>query len=195
MRWHRSGRIQAMTTSKLLIKKNLHGRSLWIQKFSALQSHHKLLLVRAWFLLAWYRGALAVFSIRRLCSSFHHSAGFAAAMPSPLASQNEAREMGRLVAAASRVTPWKSQCLVQVLAVQHLLAARGISGTLYLGVRLYKPDSRPNQLPIFASGFSAHAWLSCGDTVVSGETGCGDFSVMSSFTWQHAQIDSTGKNH
>lgn len=89
--------------------------------------------------------------------------------------------IGYLVAAAARVTPWQSLCLIQVLVVQRLLATRGIPGQFYLGVR------RGCELTDDPTGLSAHAWLQCGEHIVNGAVGHERFTVISTFSWGQGQ--------
>ena len=60
------------------------------------------------------------------------------------------------VATAARLVPG-ANCLTQALAAQVLLALRGFSSDVKVGVRL-EDDGR----------FGAHAWLTCGDRIVIG---------------------------
>ena len=60
------------------------------------------------------------------------------------------------VAAAARRIPFAT-CLSQALAVQFLLARRGIESTLWLGARHTERGA-----------FSAHAWVQCGGRFVIG---------------------------
>ena len=57
-------------------------------------------------------------------------------------------------AAASRV-PWRSDCLVQALAAQNWLHAEGLQTQMHVGVARDEP-------------FTAHAWLTCGNRVITG---------------------------
>jgi hypothetical protein len=91
--------------------------------------------------------------------------------------RDEAVAIGRLVAAAGRVTPWQSFCLTQVLVAQRLLAKRNIPGQFYLGVR------RGCERTDDPTGLSAHAWLQCGDKIVNGRAGHEQFTVVSTFSW------------
>jgi hypothetical protein len=91
--------------------------------------------------------------------------------------QDEAVMIGRLVAVAARFTPWQSRCLTQVLVAQRLLAKRNIPGQFQLGVQ------RDSDSIIDPAGFSAHAWLQCGDVIVNGAAGHERFTVVSSFSW------------
>ncbi|WP_052766028.1 lasso peptide biosynthesis B2 protein [Aurantiacibacter gangjinensis] len=57
---------------------------------------------------------------------------------------------------AARV-PWRADCLVQALAAQRWLAAKGIATQLVIGAQ--RGDGKP---------FGAHAWLTYGEHVVVG---------------------------
>ena len=71
------------------------------------------------------------------------------------------------LAAVSRYTPWRSNCLAQALAANRMLHRRRLPSTLYLGVA--KPADRP---------FAAHAWLRCGAQFVTGEAGRQQFTPV-----------------
>ena len=87
-------------------------------------------------------------------------------------------QIGNIVARVGGNTPWKSPCLAQVLAVQHMLAARHIPGAFYLGVRTDKDDQSET------SKLDAHAWLKCGTEIVNGASGHERFTVVSSWSWR-----------
>ena len=73
--------------------------------------------------------------------------------------ETDAQYLGRVVFAVRAMgarVPWRSDCLVQALAVQHWLASRGVGSSIHLGVRA-------SEAPI-----DAHAWLTVGDRVVIG---------------------------
>ena len=61
------------------------------------------------------------------------------------------------IAAASSHAPWRSDCLIQAMAVTRWLRRRGVSTNFYLGVK--KDD---------ASQLTAHAWVTSGEKLVSG---------------------------
>jgi hypothetical protein len=148
-----------------------------LQKFIALAADQKLLLLQAWFLLGWYRAAMLVRPFKRLAQSLQHHPG-----PVPMFSLTQsqlaqAALIGKLVAAAASVTPWQSRCLVQVLVTQRLLAARGLPGQFYLGVRRGSEDGTD------PTGLAAHAWLQCGQAIVNGLAGHEQYTVVSTFSW------------
>jgi len=74
------------------------------------------------------------------------------------------------VAAASRHLPWECRCLAQALAGKAMLKSRGVPSTLYLG--LAKSD---------AAQLQAHAWLRCGERILTGRQGMAGFTVISTF--------------
>ena len=70
----------------------------------------------------------------------------------------------------SPCTPWESKCLVQAITAKILLRFKGLSSTLYLGV------ARNDQHQLIA-----HAWLRCGQTIVTGGAVNHEFTVVSWF--------------
>lgn len=83
----------------------------------------------------------------------------------------EARNVSEIVSIVSRHTPWESKCLVQALTAQRLLKEKGISTTLYLGVR---KDKNNNML--------AHAWTRCGNYYVTGGANKDGYAVVAKFS-------------
>lgn len=69
-----------------------------------------------------------------------------------------ARKIKTIVEIVSRHTPWESKCLVQAIVAQLLLKRQKVETTLYLGVRKGEEGA-----------LKAHAWLRCGQMIVTGE--------------------------
>lgn len=69
----------------------------------------------------------------------------------------------------SSKTPWESKCLVQALTAQKMLKKRGISTTIYLGVRKDGNEMK------------AHAWLRCGEYYVTGGAIREQYTVVAKF--------------
>lgn len=67
-----------------------------------------------------------------------------------------ALKIGWIIQAVSRRTLWDSKCLVQATVGKILLRQYGIANTLYLG--LAKREGK----------LIAHAWLRCGDRIITG---------------------------
>lgn len=74
------------------------------------------------------------------------------------------------VAAASRNLPWECKCLAQAMAAKAMLQCRGVASTLYLGVAKEAP-----------AGLQAHAWLRCGERILTGRQAMAGFTVIASF--------------
>ncbi len=74
------------------------------------------------------------------------------------------------VATASRHLPWDCLCLAQAMAGKAMLKRRGVPSTLYLG--LAKAGEAQLQ---------AHAWLRCGERILTGWQGMGEFTVITTF--------------
>ena len=65
--------------------------------------------------------------------------------------------LGWAIGAAGGHVPWRSDCLVQVMAADHWLARHGLKGKFYLGVTKDEEGE-----------FAAHAWLKLGELTVVG---------------------------
>ena len=74
------------------------------------------------------------------------------------------------VRAAGRHLPWESTCLTMAMAGKAMLRRRGIASTLYLGVA-----REP------AAGIQAHAWLRCGERILTGGQTMAEFTIISTF--------------
>ena len=74
-----------------------------------------------------------------------------------------------VVTLISSKTPWESKCLVQALTAQRMLKSKGISTTIYLGVR-----KEGNEM-------KAHAWLRCGEYYVTGGAIREQYTVVAKF--------------
>jgi hypothetical protein len=69
-------------------------------------------------------------------------------------------------------SPWRTKCFEQALAAKMMLKRRGFISTVSFGV--YK-DNDSNKL-------NAHAWLQCGQQVLTGGNNLERYTVLSSFT-------------
>ncbi len=148
-----------------------------LRQFAVLNFQQKYIFIAAWFLLGWMRVAILTVSFKRLVRALEHHRDTTAARTLDEYQIIQAIEIGRMVERAARYTPWQSRCLAQVLVVQRLLAARGISGQFFLAVRKGGSESaNPDSL-------FAHAWVRCGDVIVNGGRGHEQFVVVSSFSW------------
>jgi hypothetical protein len=92
--------------------------------------------------------------------------GPAGAQAKPIARRDLERVRWAVAAAAQRV-PWRSDCLIQVMAADRLLRRAGAGGEFHLGVA---------KSPV--GSLCAHAWLSSGGVVVAGGSGEGFMALL-----------------
>ncbi len=113
----------------------------------------KWLLLRATAWLAIARIMLTVMPFR------HLSARLSAKSYSPQIEpdQDLLQRISCAVSAAANNVPWRSDCFPQTIAARMLLKRFGYASTIHLGVERIGED-----------GLEAHAWLTCGETVVTG---------------------------
>lgn len=132
----------------------------------------RLLLLEAVLLLGLARLLVLAIPFRWLAVSLgrHMRASATDAMPAEL---HQARLIGQAVRSAAANTPWQSVCLPQAVAGQWMLKRRRVAATIYLGVA--KADAKPGQL-------TAHAWLRCGDVIITGAAGHRQFTVVATFS-------------
>jgi hypothetical protein len=78
--------------------------------------------------------------------------------------------ISRAVAKASRHLPWDCACLAQAMAAKAMLKRRGIPSTLCLGLTT-DGEARVR----------GHAWLKCGEQVLTGRQGMEGFAVIAAF--------------
>ena len=80
-------------------------------------------------------------------------------------------QVRRTIGAVSQYTPWQSNCLAQALAASRMLRRRHLPHTLTLGVT---QDA--------GQGLQAHAWLACGEQIVTGGANRHQFTAVALFT-------------
>lgn len=83
----------------------------------------------------------------------------------------EAKHIRFIVLLACKYTPWESKCLVRAMLVQHFLKRKKIPTTIYLGVN----KDELNEM-------KAHAWIRCGDMIVTGQYEKDHFIQVASFS-------------
>ena len=132
----------------------------------------RLLLLEAFLLLGVARLAVLVLPFKWLAVSLGRHMHEADARISA-ANLNLARCVGQAVCAAANYTPWKSVCLPQAVAAQWMLKRRRIAATFYLGVA--KKEAKPGTL-------AAHAWLRCGNIILTGREGHRQYTVVATFS-------------
>lgn len=78
--------------------------------------------------------------------------------------------IGHAIRRSSKFTLHDSRCYDQALTGKIMLNRRGLSATLYLGLA----KESEHQL-------SAHAWVRCGDSIVTGKAGMDRYMVIACF--------------
>jgi hypothetical protein len=78
--------------------------------------------------------------------------------PSASAQETDTAKISWAIETAGRIVPAGTNCLVRAIAGREMLARRGISSRIRLGVAKDSPDL-----------LRAHAWLECGDRIITGE--------------------------
>lgn len=94
-----------------------------------------------------------------------------------------AQVIGWAVGAASRRLPWHSTCLMEAVAGAALLRRHSLPATLSLGVGRGAGPQAPPALPGAGSqdAMLAHAWLRCGEFVLTGEAERASYAELVSF--------------
>ncbi len=85
--------------------------------------------------------------------------------------KNVAFDVSKSIERANRLLPGHHKCLVQAIAANWMLKKRKVSNTVYFGVKSQSDDKK----------FTAHAWVRSGDTIVTGESGSNEFSIIATF--------------
>jgi len=126
--------------------------------------HDRLLLAEALVALGLVRLAIIALPFRWIASRLD-----AAPAGNARADRRKARRVGMVLHYAARVTPWRSKCLEQAIAGNLMLRRRGLPSTLHLGVAKK------------GMTLEAHAWLRCGDQIVTGGRETPRFAVVACF--------------
>ncbi|AEB08804.1 lasso peptide biosynthesis B2 protein [Desulfobacca acetoxidans] len=138
-------------------------------KFLALSASERGSLLEAAFWLGIARLAILILPFRRIAPVLgrHMATSPEESGMAPVALLDR---ISWAVATASRHLPWDCRCLAQAIAGKAMLKRRGVSSTLYLG--LAKEGEAQLQ---------AHAWLRCGERILTGRRGMAGFTIIATF--------------
>ena len=126
-----------------------------------------ILFVEAWFLLHFAKLVIQLMPFKKIASrigSLHVESTY------DLQSIEEPLKIAHAVRRASRYTLHESKCYDQALAAKALLGQIGLPATIYFGLA----KESENQL-------IAHAWVRCGNKIVTGKAGMDRFTVIACF--------------
>lgn len=153
-----------------------------LRQFLRLDRQRQRLFLEAWSALGSVRLALRSTPFKQLVAELTLHRGPVDAPAVGPEALEQARRIGWAVLAAAAYTPWRSSCLVQVLAAQRMLQQRLLPGAIYIGA-LLEEGPGADASPETNYGLDAHAWLKCGDAFISGESGHERYTVVTAFSW------------
>ncbi len=81
--------------------------------------------------------------------------------------ETDAAKISWAIETAGRIVPAGENCLVRAIAGREMLARRGVGSRIRIGVAKNSPDL-----------LSAHAWLECGDKIITGEGEHRNYAAM-----------------
>jgi hypothetical protein len=143
-----------------------------ISKFFRLPLFVQFWIVPVWILLGMARAAINLFSFKKLVPLLgtHGDLAFSVPLVDP-AQEARARQIGGVILAASKRTPWTSNCFPQAMVARLLLGLYKIPYALFFGVlRNHELDS-----------LEAHAWVATGSVRVTGGYSFGRYTVVGHF--------------
>ena len=135
-------------------------------RFARLDGGDKWLLIRASAWLGVARLRLTLTSFQKLSERLSHDAPGIRADPDP----EFLRRVGVAVGAAANNVPWRADCFPQAIAACLLLKRKGLASKIHLGVEKSGEG-----------GIAGHAWLTCGDVVVTGGEDLDRYTEMHCF--------------
>ena len=151
------------------MKKHLINLKRRLTKYMRLSWKIKIVLLTVFFLMGLIRLAILVVPFKHLASRM----GKEMSETSDEVGKKElsrAYKVGWCINKMSDFTPWESKCLVQALTAQIILKSLHIPSTLYLGIT----RESSNKL-------IAHAWLRCGQLIVTGAQERERFKVVAKY--------------
>lgn len=126
-----------------------------------------ILFVEAWFLLHFAKLVILFMPFKKIASRIGK---LHVESVHDLKSNKDPIKIEQAVRRASMYTFHNSKCYDQALAAKALLAQIGLPATIYFGLA----KEIENQL-------SAHAWVRCGNKIVTGKAGMERFTVIACF--------------
>jgi hypothetical protein len=136
-------------------------------KFGRLSAADQWLLLRAVFWLGVARMRLAVTPFGKLADQLASRTGAAATEPHP----DLVQRVGFAINAAANHVPWRANCFPKAIAARELLKREGVASVIHLGV---EKDGEGD--------LAGHAWVSCGDTIVTGGEAIDRYTEMHRFS-------------
>ena len=141
-----------------------------LRGFGRLSRADQLLIIESTMWLARARLAVLLLPFRYVARHMGEAQGFTTADPMlPGGHRRLATRVGWAVGVSSRRTPWKTPCLVEAIAAQRMLTRRHLPSVLHLG------------LTKEGGTMTAHAWLQCGELMLTGGGPVPEYTPVASF--------------
>jgi hypothetical protein len=140
-----------------------------VSKFLNLTRSERILLIEATFCLVAAQAALLILPFRSIAPYLGEYMTRSSLQTGAL-SEDLIGNISWALATASRHLPWECKCLVQALAGKAMLKRRGVPSTLYLGL------AKAGEAQL-----KAHAWLRCGERILTGWQAMGEYAEIASF--------------
>ncbi len=131
---------------------NVRRTNKW-RRFMQLDGADRWLLLRATAWLAIARIMLVIMPFRHLSARLSAKSNSTEIEPD----QDLLHRIAYVVSVAANHVPWRSDCFPQTIAARMLLKRHGYPSTIHFGVNRAGKDH-----------LEGHAWLTCGETVVTG---------------------------
>jgi len=150
------------------------------RKFITLQNREKLWVALLFLLSGIARAVILILPFRRIApylGQHYQNAQLAAVVTEK--QLHTASQIGLVTELTAKHTPWQSKCLVQAMMARCLLGYYGIPYVLYLGVA--KSTAWHDARDIEDNALIAHAWLSVGPSIITGNDGHTAFTIVSTF--------------
>ena len=148
-----------------------------IRKFFRLSLLDKQLFLEAFFLLAFFRAAIAIRPFQKITTTLQKQQAQEPQAPLSATCRESVIAISRGVQRAAIHTPWESACLVQSLAAHRMLKRRNLPGYFCLGV---KKNTDPRSTEVM----KAHSWTRCGNITVTGAVGIDEFTIVAVYKWE-----------
>lgn len=140
-----------------------------IFKFIKLTSYEKKLFLEALYYLAASRLLLIFKPFKKIAPDLGNNIDNKGCKLSEMDMEG-IKNISKMIQIASKNVPWNSKCLVQAITAKAMLSRRNIPCTIYFGLA----EDSENKL-------IAHAWVKCGEIIVTGKLGMNRFKIINTF--------------
>ena len=131
----------------------------------------KAALILAWVLLGCAAALLHLVPFKRIAGWLGTPTGTSSYVPAASPRQaSRAMLVGRAIARAVRIAPFRADCLPQALAAAWMCRVLSVPFAVHIGARLDE-----------ARSFEAHAWTIVGDVAVTGGRQSSEHAILASF--------------